>query len=214
MEKGSQVYEQTRTHFADNPILGKTTIRAVANLLEDMHIEARVGKFHLESDEPAVRGGTDLGPTPLQYFVAGAAFCLITQLARPSMMSPSKSCRPMSAPNSTRPTSSLRIAATVPSSRSLTPSREKCPTRILCMQDIAQPSVCLPHRSRDWNAWMILISSHLDTNQQLFGREWGFSPTRLHLIIVLTTPNLLRSKNWFNILFSRKCSSKHFMTEK
>ncbi len=82
MEKGRQVYEQTRARFAGNQALGKTTIRAVAKLLEDMHIEGRVGKFHLESDEPAVRGGTDLGPTPLQYFVAGAAFCLITQMAR------------------------------------------------------------------------------------------------------------------------------------
>jgi uncharacterized OsmC-like protein len=82
MEKGRQVYEQTRTRFANNPALGRTTIRAVAKLLEDMHIEARVGKFHLESDEPAVRGGTDLGPTPLQYFIAGAAFCLLTQIAR------------------------------------------------------------------------------------------------------------------------------------
>jgi len=82
MEKGRQIYEQTRARFASNPALGKTTIRAVAKLLEDMHIEGRVGRFHLESDEPAVRGGTDLGPTPLQYFVAGTAFCLITQIAR------------------------------------------------------------------------------------------------------------------------------------
>jgi len=82
MEKGRQVYEKTHARFASNQALGKTTIRAVAKLLEDMHIEGRVGKFHLESDEPAVRGGTDLGPTPLQYFVAGAAFCLITQIAR------------------------------------------------------------------------------------------------------------------------------------
>jgi uncharacterized OsmC-like protein len=82
MEKGRQTYEATRARLASNPESGKTTIRAVATLLEDMHIEGRVGKFRLESDEPAVRGGTDLGPTPLQYFVAGVAFCLITQLAR------------------------------------------------------------------------------------------------------------------------------------
>ena len=82
IEKGRQVYEQTRARLASNPASGKTTIRAVAKLLEDMHIEGRVGKFHLESDEPAARGGTELGPTPLQYFVAGAAFCLITQMAR------------------------------------------------------------------------------------------------------------------------------------
>ncbi len=82
MEKGRQIYEQTRARLASDPGSGKTTIRAVAKLLEDMHIEGRVGKFHLESDEPAARGGTELGPTPLQYFVAGAAFCLITQMAR------------------------------------------------------------------------------------------------------------------------------------
>ncbi len=82
MEKGRQVYEQTRARLASNRAFGKTTIRAVAKLLEDMHIEGRVGKFRLESDEPAARGGTDLGPTPLHYFVAGAAFCLITQMAR------------------------------------------------------------------------------------------------------------------------------------
>ncbi len=50
MEKGRQVYEQTRARSASNPALGKTTIRAVAKLLENMHIEGRVGKFHLESD--------------------------------------------------------------------------------------------------------------------------------------------------------------------
>ncbi len=82
LEKGRQIYEETRVRLASNPASGKTTIRAVVKLLEDMHIEGRVDKFHLESDEPAVRGGTDLGPTPLQYFVAGAAFCLITQIAR------------------------------------------------------------------------------------------------------------------------------------
>jgi uncharacterized OsmC-like protein len=82
MEKGRQVYEQTRARLASHPASGKTIIRAVAKLLEDIHIEGRVGKFRLESDEPAVRGGTELGPTPLQYFIAGAAFCLLTQMAR------------------------------------------------------------------------------------------------------------------------------------
>jgi hypothetical protein len=65
LEKSCQVYEQACARFASNPALGKTTIRAVAKLLEDMHIEGHVGTFHLESDEPAVRGGTNLGPTPL-----------------------------------------------------------------------------------------------------------------------------------------------------
>ena len=76
LEKGCQVYEQAHARFASNPAPGKTTIRAVAKLLEDMHIEGHVGKFHLESDEPT------WGRPPLQYFFAGAAFCLITQIAR------------------------------------------------------------------------------------------------------------------------------------
>ena len=56
MEKGRQVYEATLARLASNPESGKTTIRAVATLLEDMHLEGRVGRFRLESDEPAVRG--------------------------------------------------------------------------------------------------------------------------------------------------------------
>jgi uncharacterized OsmC-like protein len=33
----------------------------------------RVGRFRLESDEPARRGGGDTAPTPLQYLLFGAA---------------------------------------------------------------------------------------------------------------------------------------------
>ena len=38
MEKGCRVYDQTRARLASNPALGKTTIRAIARLLEDMHM--------------------------------------------------------------------------------------------------------------------------------------------------------------------------------
>ncbi len=82
LEKGRRVYEETRARLIENPSAGRTTIRVVASLEEDMHLRGRAGKFTFEADEPAIRGGTDLGPTPLQYFVAGAAFCLITQMAR------------------------------------------------------------------------------------------------------------------------------------
>jgi len=33
----------------------------------------RVGRFRLESDEPAERGGTDTAPTPLQYLLFAVA---------------------------------------------------------------------------------------------------------------------------------------------
>lgn len=51
-----------------------TTARAVARILEDVHLEGRMGKFVVESDEPIARGGTDKAPSPLQYFMVGTAF--------------------------------------------------------------------------------------------------------------------------------------------
>ena len=74
LEKTRQGYEQYRERVATSPTGGKTTVRAVAHLLEDVHLEGRVGRFRFESDEPAARGGTDQGATPLQYFLLGAAF--------------------------------------------------------------------------------------------------------------------------------------------
>ncbi len=51
-----------------------TTTRAVARILKDVHLEGRMGKFVVESDEPIARGGTELGPSPLQYLMVGTAF--------------------------------------------------------------------------------------------------------------------------------------------
>jgi putative redox protein len=44
-----------------------------------LRLEARKGGFTFTIDEPAERGGTDKGPNPLAYFIAGAASCLINQ---------------------------------------------------------------------------------------------------------------------------------------
>jgi hypothetical protein len=52
----------------------RTTTRAVARILEDVHMEGQMGKFVVESDEPLARGGTEKGPSPLQYVVMGTAF--------------------------------------------------------------------------------------------------------------------------------------------
>jgi uncharacterized OsmC-like protein len=43
-------------------------------------------KFPLTVDEPQSRGGDATGPAPLSYFVLGAATCLLTQLAKLSML--------------------------------------------------------------------------------------------------------------------------------
>jgi hypothetical protein len=59
---------------AKSPEQRRTTTRAVARILEDVHLEGRMGKFVVESDEPVARGGTERGPTPLQYVMMGTAF--------------------------------------------------------------------------------------------------------------------------------------------
>ncbi len=49
--------------------------------LDDLTMEARKRHFSFLVDEPAERGGTDKGPNPLAYFLAGAASCLMNQYA-------------------------------------------------------------------------------------------------------------------------------------
>jgi putative redox protein len=46
-----------------------------------LEFEARKRDFTFTIDEPPERGGTDEGPNPLAYFVAGAASCLLNQYA-------------------------------------------------------------------------------------------------------------------------------------
>jgi uncharacterized OsmC-like protein len=63
-----------REMSAKTPEQRRTTTRAVARILEDVHMEGQMGKFVVESDEPLARGGTEKGPSPLQYVVMGTAF--------------------------------------------------------------------------------------------------------------------------------------------
>lgn len=49
--------------------------------LEHLRFEARKRDFTFLVDEPEERGGTDQGPNPLAYFIAGAASCLLNQYA-------------------------------------------------------------------------------------------------------------------------------------
>ncbi len=51
-----------------------TTTRAVARIIEDVHLEGRMGKFSVEADEPLARGGTEKGASPLQFLMMGTAF--------------------------------------------------------------------------------------------------------------------------------------------
>lgn len=50
--------------------------------VEDLRFDASKKDFRFVVDEPTERGGTDKGPNPLAYFLAGAASCLMMQYAR------------------------------------------------------------------------------------------------------------------------------------
>ena len=51
----------------------RRVVRAQASIDHDAHMVGRVGRFRLESDEPAERGGTGTAPTPLQYLMFAVA---------------------------------------------------------------------------------------------------------------------------------------------
>ena len=74
LERLQAVYEQERKELARSiPAERLRVIRAQASIDRDCHMVGRVGRFRLESDEPAQRGGSDTAPTPLQYLLFGAA---------------------------------------------------------------------------------------------------------------------------------------------
>jgi len=74
LEKMNVEYEKFRDTVKTGPNRGKITFRAVANIIENVHLAGTVRGFHLESDEPEERGRTNLAPAPLSYFLMGAAF--------------------------------------------------------------------------------------------------------------------------------------------
>ncbi len=70
----AEIQRLRREMSAKRPEQRTTTTRAVARIIQDVHLEGRMGKFVVESDEPFVRGGTEKGPSPLQYLMMGTAF--------------------------------------------------------------------------------------------------------------------------------------------
>ena len=74
LERMRAVYEHERAAMARTaPDERIRVIRAQASIEGDCHMVGRVGRFRLESDEPAERGGTGTAPTPLQYLLFGVA---------------------------------------------------------------------------------------------------------------------------------------------
>jgi hypothetical protein len=74
LERMRAVYEHEREQMARATPEGRARIvRAQASVDHDCHMVGRVGRFRLESDEPAERGGSDSALTPLQYLLFGVA---------------------------------------------------------------------------------------------------------------------------------------------
>lgn len=75
LDKQMHEIERLRAEMRALPVHAPTvTTRAVAKIVQDVHLEGRMGQFTVHSDEPASRGGTDIGPSPLQYLMVGVAF--------------------------------------------------------------------------------------------------------------------------------------------
>jgi hypothetical protein len=72
--KMSVEYEKFRDRVRSGPRGGQVTFRAVASIIENVHLEGTVRGTRFESDEPEERGGTSKAPAPLSYFLIGAAF--------------------------------------------------------------------------------------------------------------------------------------------
>jgi hypothetical protein len=68
------VYERERQDLAERAAAERVrVIRAQASIDRNTRMVGRVGRFRLESDEPAERGGGGSAPTPLQYLMFAVA---------------------------------------------------------------------------------------------------------------------------------------------
>jgi hypothetical protein len=75
LAKQQREIERLRAEMSAKPRADRRVItRATARILEDVHLEGRMGRFVVESDEPLARGGTEQAASPLQYLMLGTAF--------------------------------------------------------------------------------------------------------------------------------------------
>jgi hypothetical protein len=75
LDKQMREIERLRAEMSAKPREERVvTTRAVARIIDDVHLEGRMGKFVVESDEPVSRGGTEKGASPLQFVMVGTAF--------------------------------------------------------------------------------------------------------------------------------------------
>ena len=74
LEKARKALDAMKERYLADQRSSKATLRATAKLVKDATLEGRIGRFHFTCDEPPSRGGDDQAPSPLEYFLIGAAF--------------------------------------------------------------------------------------------------------------------------------------------
>ncbi len=72
--KGKAALDEMRKSYEADPRKSTATLRATAKLVENTLLEGRIGRFNFSCDEPPSRGGADAAPSPLEFFLIGAAF--------------------------------------------------------------------------------------------------------------------------------------------
>jgi uncharacterized OsmC-like protein len=78
MQNTFDVGYQMRKDAGSHPV----TLRATADIVSNAHLHGRIGKYEFDCDEPPERGGEDSSPSPLEYFMIGAAFCFLSQIVQ------------------------------------------------------------------------------------------------------------------------------------
>ena len=54
------------------------TVKADTRMLKGFHLESSTGGFALYTDQPIAAGGTNTGPTPLQYLLVSLSGCVLS----------------------------------------------------------------------------------------------------------------------------------------
>ena len=72
-------HEAVIAKLEGDPSFGLMRPYVEATLIEDVSVESRFIQYDREftflSDEAAIRGGKETGPSPMRYFLSGIAFC-------------------------------------------------------------------------------------------------------------------------------------------
>jgi hypothetical protein len=72
--KFKEVHQSTKERVARNAMPSQLVVRASVRLVENQHKEGRLGEHVVHCDEAIERGGTNKGPSPLEYLVASVGF--------------------------------------------------------------------------------------------------------------------------------------------